>query len=92
MSAWGFLNINDVILDDKSSVGIIVPIKGENLKYLVCADRSIIELTWNPLFDDRGKEKELAFIEPWKRYNQFNDGKCDSAGRLWIGIIWQISF
>ncbi|WP_308159729.1 SMP-30/gluconolactonase/LRE family protein [Coxiella-like endosymbiont of Rhipicephalus sanguineus] len=32
------------------------------------------------------KMTRLAAIEPWSNELRMNDGKCDRAGRFWIGV------
>ncbi len=34
-----------------------------------------------------GSVMELAEVEKDKPSNRFNDGKCDSSGRLWCGTL-----
>ncbi len=61
-------------------VGTIVP--ATNGKLIVALQGSIEELDF-----ETGKLRDLVFIECDKLNNRCNDGKCDAAGRLWIGTM-----
>lgn len=53
-----------------------------NDKLIVALQGSIEELDFKA-----GEQKELIKIESDKTDNRCNDGKCDAAGRLWVGTM-----
>lgn len=61
-------------------VGAAVP--STNGKLIVALQGSIEELDF-----ETGSLKKLVSIEHDKPDNRCNDGKCDAAGRLWIGTM-----
>lgn len=76
----------------KASVGLnqasfIIPIHGEKNQFVVSLGREIARIFWNN--DDIRIIEKLAEVEKSEEfhYNRFNDGKCDSSGRLWAGTI-----
>jgi sugar lactone lactonase YvrE len=61
-------------------IGTVVPATNGNL--IVALQGSIEELNF-----ETGERKKLADLEIDKPGNRCNDGKCDAAGRLWIGTM-----
>lgn len=61
-------------------IGTVVPAGGSKL--LVALQSSIEELDF-----EKGTLTHLSDIESYKPENRCNDGKCDAAGRLWIGTM-----
>lgn len=71
--AYGEMKVN-------SRIGMMIP-AGRN-KMVVGLQNSI------EILDTTSGEREfLTAIEPFKPGNRCNDGKCDAAGRLWIGTM-----
>lgn len=65
-------------------MSIIIPIKGEKNKFLVTLDQKVATIYWdgeNPEISNVNILYEVEKDTP----NVFNDGKCDSSGRLWTG-------
>lgn len=60
--------------------GTVVP--AMNDKLIVAFEDTIAELDFRT-----GEVREIIKIEPDKPGNRCNDGKCDNAGRLWIGTM-----
>nr|CAH7717324.1 unnamed protein product [Callosobruchus chinensis] len=75
-------------LENHNSVGVIIPIKDKEDQFIVAADRDIYKLHW-PLSgnDTKAELEHLATVDKDKHANQFNDGKADSNGRLWLGTL-----
>lgn len=45
-------------------------------------------MNWNPKKDNPFFNlKQLSSVEDEKHLNHFNDGKCDSIGRMWVGTL-----
>ena len=67
------------------NVSFVIPFESDHSKLLVSKvtdDKSVIcELNF-----ETGDVKELALLDPNAK-TRFNDGKCDSAGRLWTGTM-----
>jgi len=61
-------------------VGTVVPAANGHL--IVALQGSIEELDF-----ETGALRKLVSIEPDKPDNRSNDGKCDAAGRLWVGTM-----
>ncbi len=61
-------------------VGTVVP-SGEN-QVLVALQDGIYELS-----TENGDLKKAIEAEPGTEGNRFNDGKCDPAGRFWVGTM-----
>jgi len=61
-------------------VGTVVP--GMNDKLVIAFEDAIAELDF-----ETGIAKEIIKIEADKPGTRCNDGKCDNAGRLWIGTM-----
>ncbi|CAH1976955.1 unnamed protein product [Acanthoscelides obtectus] len=75
-------------LENHDSVGVIIPIKDKKDYFLVAADRNVYNLYW-PSDDNENEAKleHLITVDESKPKNQFNDGKADSKGRLWLGTL-----
>lgn len=67
-------------LETPSRVGTVVP-AGENKAVIALEDGIYIINTEN------GEIKILSDVEAAITENRFNDGKCDPAGRLWVGSM-----
>lgn len=70
--------VEKISVDKK--IGTVVPSNNNNL--IIALQGSIEELVFAT-----GKTKQLIKIENEKPANRCNDGKCDAAGRLWIGTM-----
>uniref|UniRef100_V5GXT7 Regucalcin n=1 Tax=Anoplophora glabripennis TaxID=217634 RepID=V5GXT7_ANOGL len=66
-------------------VSIIIPVKGEKDTFLIGRERELLIITWD------GKSDKVSVLKKLKIESDlgtnFNDGKCDSKGRLWIGTV-----
>ncbi|XP_066159018.1 regucalcin-like [Euwallacea fornicatus] len=66
----------------------IIPIKTFKDKFVVSQETEIVTLNWDGVSEKVGKVEELPGSNiNADRDGKFNDGKCDSLGRLWIGTI-----
>jgi sugar lactone lactonase YvrE len=68
-------------------VTLVVPVEGESNKFIISLGRSLRVLEWD------GESGTYASLKPFKVVRdenpngRFNDGKCDSSGRLWAGTV-----
>ncbi|CAH0553628.1 unnamed protein product [Brassicogethes aeneus] len=74
-------------IDDRNSIGIIVPIKGDPKGFVAGADRIVYQIKWDGKENNTAKYEEILMVDESKPNNQFNDGKADAKGRLWIGTL-----
>lgn len=80
-----FFNFNCLIVEN-GPVGVIVPVENQPNKFVVGSGRDFLLVTWDGESNvaDLPYEK-LASVESDRTDTRFNDGKCDSAGRIWLG-------
>lgn len=74
-------------LEGRNSIGTIMPIRGKKNEFVVSADRYIYHLKWDGSQNNTGKVTEILMIENDKPRNQFNDGKTDVNGNIWLGTL-----
>ncbi|XP_060526634.1 regucalcin-like isoform X2 [Cylas formicarius] len=68
----------------EKSIGAVIPIEGKENEYVVAAHQSLYRLYW----DSKGDKFNLTKLRLKGETTipgQFNDGKADAKGRLWIG-------
>lgn len=66
-----------------SSVSLIIPIRGQKNKFLLGKEEELVIISWDGESDKISVVKNIDIkSDPG---TIFNDGKCDSTGRLWIG-------
>lgn len=71
------------------TVSFIIPIEGENNKFIIGLGRKLAKISWDGVSDSVSNIETLAEVEnaPEQSKNQINDGKADSSGRLWFGTM-----
>ncbi|KAK9874879.1 hypothetical protein WA026_005692 [Henosepilachna vigintioctopunctata] len=74
-------------LEGRDSIGIIVPIKNTIDEFVIAADRYLYRLTWRDYENEIVGLTQIKMVDEEKHKNQFNDGKADAKGRLWIGTL-----
>lgn len=79
-------------LTEGNSIGVVVPIKGKSNKFIVGRDRDILLFSWDDKTDNTGSFEKLTSVDKRNANNQFNDGKVDKNGRLWIGTFFVILY
>lgn len=79
--------------DESAPVSIVIPLKGSTNKFAVTIGRNLSIVTWDGESTTPDNIEIIATVdeEPGKEKNQFNDGKVDSAGRLWIGTMGAVN-
>ena len=79
LQAYDYLSGSNEVFEMGEYVGVAVPTTDQE-KLVVALQNAIV------LFDSTTRQKELLCEpEPGNMINRFNDGKCDPAGRFWIG-------
>ncbi|XP_045469327.1 regucalcin-like isoform X2 [Harmonia axyridis] len=74
-------------LEDRNTIGVIIPVKNKDNEFIVTADRYVYNLHWHVTKNNKGTLSEIHFVDEEQPKNQFNDGKVDSKGRLWTGTL-----
>ncbi|KAK6620746.1 hypothetical protein RUM43_011041 [Polyplax serrata] len=79
--------------NESAPVSIVIPLKGSTNKFAVTIGRNLSIVTWDGESTTPDNVEIIATVdeEPGKEKNQFNDGKVDSAGRLWIGTMGAVN-
>ncbi|KAG8223315.1 hypothetical protein J437_LFUL001189 [Ladona fulva] len=70
-------------------ISIIIPIEGMENKFLISNGLNLSIMSWDAHGSPTIIEK-LATVEEDKPDNNFNDGKVDDTGRVWIGTMGPI--
>jgi sugar lactone lactonase YvrE len=61
---------------------IVIPVGYKREEFIITQSNKLFKFNWVT------KEKQLlAEVEKSIAGNRFNNGKCDSKGRLWIGTL-----
>ncbi|KAK6631866.1 hypothetical protein RUM43_013932 [Polyplax serrata] len=70
-------------------VSLIIPIKGASNKFIVGIGHSTAIMKWDGVSEAVKKSdlEVLHTVEEDKARNRFNDGKCDPAGRVFLGTM-----
>ncbi|XP_074040648.1 regucalcin-like isoform X2 [Leptinotarsa decemlineata] len=68
------------------NVSIIIPIKDKKDNFVITVDRSVSTITWDGESNTVLNLKKLYEVDHGTDH-VFNDGKCDSSGRLWSGTM-----
>ncbi|RZC42485.1 SGL domain containing protein [Asbolus verrucosus] len=65
----------------------IIPVEGRKDQFIVSLDKEIAIIFWDGENDKISVVEKLCIADnpPEAPDNKFNDGKCDSSGRLWAG-------
>jgi len=70
-------------------VTLVVPVDNAVNKFVIGHGLSLRVLEWDGK-SETAKSDKLKTLQVVKAHNpngRFNDGKCDSSGRLWAGIL-----
>ncbi|XP_060517978.1 regucalcin-like [Cylas formicarius] len=77
--------VTRVLIDGAPS--IIVPVKNHKDHFVISKDKELLVVKWDDHHSDHVHIVErLAELDEDKNL-RFNDGKCDTNGRLWIGSM-----
>lgn len=70
-------------------VSFIIPIEGNENRFLIAQGRSLIAVTWDGISDKVTDVEKVGEVEdaPETIDNQINDAKADRTGRLWFGTL-----
>ena len=73
--------------EGEDSVTLVVPVENEPNKFVISLGRSLRVLEWDGKSNaDTSNLKTLKVVTDENLNGRFNDGKCDSNGRLWAGM------
>lgn len=72
-------------LPDPHKPSFIIPIKNKKHQFVVSLSNQVAIISWDGQSDNYKTLETIAVTEDIDKV--FNDGKCDSTGRLWAGII-----
>jgi len=78
---------NDTMVELDGRVTLVVPVESDPNKYIVGVERELKVLEWDGKSSKPTSLKKLYSVENEYPGNRFNDGKCDSHGRLWAGTM-----
>ncbi|XP_071444120.1 regucalcin-like, partial [Hetaerina americana] len=72
-------------------ISIIIPLKDDRKKFLISSGRNLSIMEWDSNANLKPEIlNTLATVEEEKPDNNFNDGKVDDYGRIWIGTMGPI--
>jgi len=72
---------------NQGEAALVVPVEGEANKYIVGVGRSLLLMEWDGRSTEPTSLTNMFTVEPDQPDNSWNDGKCDSKGRLWAGTM-----
>jgi len=72
---------------DAGPVSVVCPVQGHPDKYLITVERDVQVMEWDGKSATPTSLKKLYTVDDHCKTNRINDGKCDSAGRLWAGTM-----
>ena len=80
------------MLSEKSP-SFIVPVEGRSNEFIVSQESELVIIYWDGESEDVQVVEKVCAVDNSEK--KFNDGKCDSLGRLWAGqnttIIYTIN-
>ncbi|EFA03135.1 regucalcin [Tribolium castaneum] len=67
----------------------IIPVQGKSGQFIISLDKELAIINWDGQSDKFSIVRKLCVADggPGTAQNKFNDGKCDSSGRLWAGTL-----
>ena len=70
-------------------MSIVIPIKDKPNEFAVTIGKNLTIVTWDGTSKTPESVKTVVALDegPGKEENQFNDGKVDGRGRLWVGTM-----
>ncbi|XP_025830554.1 regucalcin-like isoform X3 [Agrilus planipennis] len=74
---------------DSNNVSFIIPVEGKQNHYIIGVENELALVVWDGTSNKITKLERLVGV-PNKQI-QFNDGKADPTGRLWVGTMSVIS-
>lgn len=68
---------------------MVIPVKDKTNKFLVAKKKELLLVKWNGESETINSTEKICEVDntPDTPTNRFNDGKCDSSGRLWAGTL-----
>jgi gluconolactonase len=68
-------------------VTLVVPVQGQENKYVIGVGRTLQLMDWDGRSATPTSLTTMYTVEPENPGNRWNDGKCDTRGRLWAGTM-----
>lgn len=75
--------------DESAVVSIVIPVENSSDKFVATVGKKVVVVTWDGESPKPSKIETIAEVdnEKGKETNQFNDGKVDPTGTLWVGSL-----
>lgn len=85
---------NDIFDDavGQGGVSLVVPVNGESNHYIISTGKDLQRMVWDGVSSAPTSLTRILTIDEEFPNSRFNDGKCDSWGRLWAGQLDEINF
>jgi len=75
--------ISEEKAEGEDGVGLVIPVENAVNKFVIGFGRAFSVLEWDGRSEKAYKLKTLQVAQDDNPNGRFNDGKCDSSGRLW---------
>ncbi|CAL8113457.1 unnamed protein product [Orchesella dallaii] len=72
---------------DQERVSMVMPVEGQENRYVISVGRTLQLMEWDGRSTSPTSLTTMFSVEPDNPGNRFNDGKCDTKGRLWAGTM-----
>ncbi|CAL8113463.1 unnamed protein product [Orchesella dallaii] len=70
---------------DEGNVSMVMPVQGQENRYVISVGKTLQLMEWDGRSASPSSLTTMFTVEPDNPGILFNDGKCDTKGRLWAG-------